>query len=286
MQLTDASFILAFALSACASPTPDCASSDRTLTPPEAGLRGTALDRSNTTPPPPCSSSPAVKTLRILSWNIKAGQVHGLDAVFTEIARWSADVILLQEVDVDVARSGGLDQPSILAERLAHEFVFAPTIEIGGGGLYGIAALSRVPLRGAHRIALSNSYACEARVGLDIRLCFGAEELRIVNHHADYFEPAASASIDELVNHITPATQPTIFAGDLNQTIHDEGPMSAVDAGLVDVFSQHDDGPTQGRRRIDFMFVDEKVAQFISSARVLATSASDHPALLVELRLL
>lgn len=283
MLLVHASAILTFSLTACASPTPTCASRDEDAALPRDYLAGTVLDAPGFVDPQPCPRSSTGGSLRLLSWNIKAGRVRGLDAVIREIARWNPDVVLLQEVDVNVERSGFLDQPRLIAERLRYEFVFAPTVAIGSG-LYGIAALSRVPLHAAYRIPLSNSYACEARAGLDLRLCFGAKELRIVNHHADYTEAAASASIDEIVRMITPAEVPTIFAGDLNQTLREHGPMTAIDAGLVDAIRQHNNRQTHGGRTIDFLFVDRDTARLITDAQVLTTVASDHSALSIDLQ--
>jgi hypothetical protein len=166
MQLTDAPLILALVLPACAPPTPSCAANDSMANRPQVELIGTALDGSISAPPQHCSASGGQPSLRLLSWNIKAGRVQGLDAVIAEISRWNPDVVLLQEVDMEVERSGFLDQPRVIGERLGYEFVFAPAIVVEGG-LYGIAALSRVPLREAHRVPVTNMYACEMRVGLE-----------------------------------------------------------------------------------------------------------------------
>ncbi|MCY3003234.1 MAG: hypothetical protein NTV21_15650, partial [Planctomycetota bacterium] len=64
----------------------------------------------------------APRELRVASYNIKHGE--GLDGrvdlerTAAVLARFDADLIALQEVDVGVRRSGGVDQPHALAQQL------------------------------------------------------------------------------------------------------------------------------------------------------------------------
>lgn len=274
---------LALALTACTQSPSICAPREKPTAMPPVELMGTALARSDGYPPLPCTKMSEGGTLRILSWNIKVAQLEGIDAVVDELSRWNPDVVLLQEVDVGVERSGFLDQPRIIADRLGLEFVFAPTVVVDHG-LYGIALLSRAPLHDVQRIPLSNSYACEDRAAIAARLCFGATELRIINHHADYAEAAASASIDEIIDSIGHPSSSTVFGGDLNQTPQGHGPKLALSAGLLDAIPPHNSKPTHGRQRIDFVFVDRDTARLITNAQILTNDASDHSAILVDLQ--
>jgi endonuclease/exonuclease/phosphatase family metal-dependent hydrolase len=83
-----------------------------------------------------------------------------------ELARAGADVVLLQEVDRDLRRSGGLDQAAVLADRLGMSYRFAASLAgtLGGSLLpsrtstpergYGVALLTRLPVSTWHVMRL------------------------------------------------------------------------------------------------------------------------------------
>jgi crotonobetainyl-CoA:carnitine CoA-transferase CaiB-like acyl-CoA transferase len=93
-----------------------------------------------------CSVAAEAPRLRAASWNMRAARSASLDAVAEVIAQIDPDVIALQEVDVGVLRTGRVDQPALLAQRLGYHHAFAASIEYQGG-VYGLAVLSRVPFR-------------------------------------------------------------------------------------------------------------------------------------------
>jgi endonuclease/exonuclease/phosphatase family metal-dependent hydrolase len=222
--------------------------------------------------------------VRVASWNIKVGSTRGLDAVIDTLRQIDADVILLQEVDVGVERSGGVDEPRQLADALGHHYAFAPTLVLDGG-TYGIAILARVPFALVAKIPLSNDGAAEPRTAIDAHFCIGGATLRVINHHADYTLTGAENSVVELLNVVTASNQPpTLFAGDFNQEPADRGPMACRQVGLVDVLANFDPAATFGTRRIDYFFADSRAAAWVSGAHVVAVGeASDHFALVVDL---
>ena len=65
-----------------------------------------------------CSALDERSSVSILSWNIAVAQRSNLDEVFAVLEEADADVVLLQEVDVETERSGGVNQAEWLAERL------------------------------------------------------------------------------------------------------------------------------------------------------------------------
>jgi endonuclease/exonuclease/phosphatase family metal-dependent hydrolase len=226
--------------------------------------------------------------IRIASWNIKVGSIEGLDAITAALLAIDADVIMLQEVDVDVARTGVVDQPREIANALGHQYAFAPTVALEGG-TYGIAMLSRLPYQFVGTVPLTNAGAAEPRTAIEAHLCIGASELRVINHHADYTLAAAETSVLELADYISDEAQlgalPTLFGGDFNQEPTDRGLRACVDAGLVDVLAEFDPAPTRGSRRIDYVFAKACTAAWILAAEVVSSSASDHQALVVDLEL-
>jgi endonuclease/exonuclease/phosphatase family metal-dependent hydrolase len=89
-------------------------------------------------------------SLRIMTYNIHS--CIGMDGrlsparIARVIAACDPDVVALQEVDVGRAKTGLMDQAAWLANQLAMDHVFQPTM-VSGSERYGNAILSRVPFR-------------------------------------------------------------------------------------------------------------------------------------------
>jgi endonuclease/exonuclease/phosphatase family metal-dependent hydrolase len=229
------------------------------------------------------ATSHELPALRVASWNIKAAQTVGLDAIVAQLLELDPDVVLLQEVDSNVERTFGVDQPRVIAEALGFDHTFAPTLALEGG-LYGIATLSRLPFSSAKRIELSNVDAYEPRTALDVSVCAGSMQLRLVNHHADVVREAAAASLREIVAELSnQAPHPLVFAGDFNQKPDDAGLLECRRAKLHDALESLDPRPTRGKNRIDYAFVDAQSSSSVIAGSVVPTTASDHHALLVEI---
>ena len=95
-------------------------------------------------------------TVRLATWNIFGGRTWDgarvdLDLTLATLRRLDADLVALQEVDRDLPRSGRVDQARALGEALGMDWRFAPALLGPGGGAYGIALLSRLPLGGWRR---------------------------------------------------------------------------------------------------------------------------------------
>jgi len=116
--------------------------------------------------------APARSRYRVVAWNIERGkQLTGqIDALRHEPYLREADVLLLTETDIGMARSGNVDVARTLAAALGMHYIFAPcylSLVKGSGverdvegendlGLHGNAILSRYPLRRPTRIELRN----------------------------------------------------------------------------------------------------------------------------------
>jgi len=116
--------------------------------------------------------APARDRYRFVAWNIERGsQLDGQIEVFREHPYLkSADVLLLTESDVGMARSANRDVAQTLARELGMHYAFAPcylNLAKGSGadheaegdnelGLHGNALLSRYPIRGVRSVALEN----------------------------------------------------------------------------------------------------------------------------------
>ena len=97
--------------------------------------------------------------MRLLTYNIHKGiggrdRLYRLERVIETIEQENPDLICLQEVDRNVARSKFDDQPRLLARHFnAAAHIYQQNVHVREGG-YGNLLLSRWPLAGHHQISL------------------------------------------------------------------------------------------------------------------------------------
>lgn len=222
-------------------------------------------------------------TLRVASYNIKAGVDSSLDEIAEVLREIDADVVALQEVDLGVPRSEGLDQTEVLAQALGYPHFAYASARKRRGGDFGVAVLSRLPLAGAERIDLHGGLRAQPRAALDATVCVGGAPLRVVSVHADFVSSAARRDIRTLRDRVLEDVGlGVIIAGDLNVKPHARGPDELRALGLVDLLAGIDDAPTfpgfPGPKRIDYFFADAPLAAENGhhGGGVIETRASDH----------
>jgi endonuclease/exonuclease/phosphatase family metal-dependent hydrolase len=257
--------------------------------------------------------------IRIVTYNIKSGRYHpqGLEAVARIIETLAPDIVGLQEVDEHMQRTGGVAQTDWLSRRLRMAGLFAPALA-HDGGQYGIALLSRRPIRAHERRPLFRPaypdaasrprHDSEPRVMLGARLALprpgseGSYLLNIVVTHLGLTQDQRLVQAREVAEFARAwaGTQPLVVLGDFNcdpgapelaplrvslvdacdaQEISGEARITfPTDAGAAVVSSA---GPTA----IDYVWVSPGVN--IRSARVLMdeSRASDHRPLVVAVEL-
>ncbi len=242
--------------------------------------------------------------LRVLVLNIFAGKdaagAPNLDRVAALVRASGADIALLQEVDVGTRRSGGVDQPAVLASLTGFDAAFGSTLDYQGGK-YGIAILSRWPIMRDSMIPLPISPpqaraggAYEPRGALLAVIETPAGPLVILNTHLD-----ASGDdryrLQELATLVRTAESqrglgtPLLIGGDFNSRPDSEVIRRALASGWRDLWAECGGGregntyPAHAPvRRIDYLFVAD--AGTCSDARVLGEGISDHLGLLVTVR--
>ncbi len=224
-----------------------------------------------------CADNPVTPptALRLASYNVKSGLESSLDRVAEQLRAIDPDVVALQEVDVGVDRTGRIDEAAELGARLGMTPVFAATIDRGGGA-YGIAMLSRVPIQSSQRVELRAFGTYEPRVAIDAELCMGTHPIRFIAVHADFINP--TANLEVLARHIAPYVgSGVVVAGDLNAGPKDAGPKHLVSRGLVDLFHL-DERFTfwPAKTRVDYVFADMPIARHVAKLEVGDDKASDH----------
>lgn len=227
-------------------------------------------------------TAPAPARLRVVTWNMHAALSSSVETVAGVLAGLDADILLLQEVDAFTNRSGEVDQPRQLAEILGYEYVFASALPWDGGE-FGLAILSRLRFAAIERIWLDAAVTSEQRMGLVATLCRGAQEIQVVNHHADIFPAGATQNMKQLVAALGGAIgSGLVLGGDLN----DEGSSPVIDAlvenGMADVVKSYDPSATHGGRRLDYVLADSVLAPAVIAGEVVPTTASDHRPVVAE----
>jgi len=249
-------------------------------------------------PPPELA---ATRALRVMSYNVHGcvGSDFRLDPprVARVIAACEPDVVALQELDVERARSGRVDQPRTLAEQLGMQLAFCSARECDGGR-YGNAVLSRHPIEVMRAACLpQRGQRREQRAVQWVRVQAPGLLLNVVNthlglDHGERMQQAAAILGSEWV-HEARALGPTVLCGDFNA-----GPRSAVYRKLT---SELRDAqrlvPGRGPRgtfpsllpllRIDHVLVSPElhVRRCTVAASWRAKLASDHLPLFVDLSL-
>lgn len=236
----------------------------------------------------PCQAdAPVPARVRVATWNISAARLGGLDAIEAGLRQLDADVVLLQEVDVGVRRTGGVDQPRRLGEALGMQHAFAASVPFDGGD-FGMAVLTRLPLSRALRVSLESDGGYEDRIALDVTACAGPIGLRVVDVHADFVASTNERNLVELAEHVGPvAPWPTVIGGDFNAPPDAPGVRALLEhTGAVDLFAGRDPSPTRAGERIDYLLASPSLdAAVVSVGHGGTSEVSDHAPLWVDLAL-
>jgi endonuclease/exonuclease/phosphatase family metal-dependent hydrolase len=239
---------------------------------------------------------PADGRLTVVSWNIAQGARY--EDIRDALGAFSADIYLLQEVDMGVRRSDYRNVAKDLAYDLGLNWLFAGEFqEIGQSrrgipALTGQAVLSRYPIHDGFALPFENQ--AKLRWRLDPlqprrggRLALRTESAGVILYNA-HIESAKDNSfrhkqVNEMLSNyleLKRVDHPVVFAGDFNTVkVSDKSPIiqSLLNEGFVDALGQD---MSQRRTSIhheyplDWIFVKSFAAQL---GRVIDVSrASDH----------
>lgn len=164
---------------------------------------------------------PASTQLKILSYNIHhaEGTDDKLDVqrIADIIKASKADVVAVQEVDRNTTRTRKVDQAAELGKLTGMHAEFAKAIDYQGGE-YGLAILSRWPIKDLKVHELPRKEKQEQRIVMEARIKpEGRPAFTFLNTHLQHDNNATreqqAARINELFSQ---ASGPVILAGDLN----------------------------------------------------------------------
>lgn len=209
--------------------------------------------------PPPPSSDPT--RVRAVHWNLEHGNEYAQieRALLTHPELRDADLVLLNEADLGMARSGNRDVAADLAQALGLHGVFAALfLELTPGrdddlrfaarrenqeSLFGVAILSRWPIIEARVVDLPSperiQFDLERMIGRHVGLAAAIERpgasFVAVSAHLEVHRTRAhrAAQVRVLADALQGETRPVILAGDFNTHTFDRGLWHAPLAGAL-----------------------------------------------------
>ncbi|SKB68697.1 Metal-dependent hydrolase, endonuclease/exonuclease/phosphatase family [Sphingobacterium nematocida] len=233
----------------------------------------------------------SAQTVRVLTYNIhhanppsKPGVID-IDAIAEVINAVDADVIGIQEVDVNVPRSGTVDQAKRLAELTNTNYFFSKGIDLDNGE-YGILILTKHKITGQRRYDLPMPVKSENRslAIVDIALSNG-KTISLANTHLDLKDDNKIAQAKFINDLVDGYKHPLILVGDLNAS------PTSVPIQLLEqkfVRNKKDNGPTfpnvNTKEEIDYILISKPSKFKWKKYKVVdASYPSDHLPLSAEI---
>jgi len=215
------------------------------------------------------------------------------------IAHYSPDIVALQELDVELFRSGMIDQAKEIADRLNMHFHFHPSFRLEKG-YFGNAILSRYPMRLVKADGLPafrHRQLLEKRGAIWTEAQVDGVKINLINTHLGLNRKERQEQIDMLLGPewmSNPACRiPVLLCGDLNAS-----PLSGVyrkiKTKLHDVQKRINGSRPQSTwpsrfplMRIDHIFVSSDIVVTETSVprTTLTQSASDHLPLVAHIKI-
>ncbi|GAA1065094.1 endonuclease/exonuclease/phosphatase family protein [Streptomyces asiaticus] len=261
-----------------------------------AGLAASAAGTSGV-----AAAATGPRPLRVATFNIHHGaspaDVLDLDRVARVIQAMRVDVVGLQEVDRFWKRSGFVDQPAWLGERLGMRHAFGANLDLDPEEpgrprrQYGTAVLSRWPIRSWANTPLPLVPGHEQRgllrATLDVRGACVDFAVTHLQHNDSQERERQSARIVELLGS---SPERTILVGDLNATSETPEIRTLTDV-LGDVWPQAGTGDgftydsVNPHARIDFLLPSRDLRPLTAQVFTADPEASDHLPVVSELLL-
>ena len=216
--------------------------------------------------------------MRLATYNVQHGRTPDgqvdIGLLARSCAALEADVLGLQEVDVNLRRSHDADTAAAVAAACGMAFVFGEAIAIRGGR-YGNALLVRGVIEDVEVIPIPDAEprsAIVAKATID-----GGDTLSVATTHLG-LRGAAASELPVVFDAMRNRPAPRVVLGDFNLDPDVVEPLAAV-AGFERVTSDHTWPVKRPRRTIDHVLLDGLRA---TATVVAPLPVSDHRALVVE----
>jgi len=235
------------------------------------------------------------KTIRVMTYNIHVGvgmdKKLDLPRIAAVIKQQHADLVGVQEVDRGVERTGRIDEIAELAKLTHMDFAFAFNLKYQGGQ-YGVAILSRYPIRATdHRLYL-NTREAERRGFIRAEINVDGRTVNFVTTHLDYqYEDGRVFEAEQLLAALKDVKGPLIVVGDFNDVptggayklMSEQFADAWIESGASDQgLSYPADKPA---KRIDYILSRRTDRIRSKKAWTVNTLASDHVPVVADLEI-
>ena len=236
------------------------------------------------------------KAIKIMTYNVhhcnppEKSNVIDVNAIAAVIKKQKADLVALQEIDINTARSGKINEAELLAKKSGYQhFFFAKAMDFDGGQ-YGILILSKYPLKDTHAypLPMDSVKGGEQRMLATGTVTLRGKTIRFGCTHLEaYNKTSRDLQIKEIVHIANTTSLRFIVAGDFNSNEGGEV-INILDENFArtcnDCPSTFWEGGETGA--IDFIAFRPKNAFTILSHKVVQNKeASDHMPVVAELQL-
>ena len=234
------------------------------------------------------------KTIRVMTYNIHVGigmdKKLDLKRIAEVINKEKPDLVGLQEVDRGVQRTQRIDEIIELSKLTHMDYAFAFNLPYQGGQ-YGVAILSRFPIRATEHRLYKNLREAERRGLIRAEVKIDGRLVHFVTTHLDYqHDDGRLFEAQQMLAFLSDVKGPLIVVGDFNDT--PAGDTSKLMRSLFDDawavrptdegFSYPADKPT---KRIDYIFMRRTDGIRTKRAWIVETLASDHIPVVADLEI-
>ena len=238
---------------------------------------------------------PSSKTLRVMTYNIHVGvgmdKKLDLPRVAGVINAQRPDLVGLQEVDRGVTRTQRIDEIVELGKLTRMDYAFAFNLHYQGGQ-YGVAILSRFPIRATDHRLYQNTREAERRGFIRAEVSVDGRVLNFVTTHLDYqYDDGRLFEAQQLLRALKDVQGPLVIVGDFNdipagrayQLMRYQFGDAWIESRSTDEgFSYPTDKPA---KRIDYIFFRLTDRVRTKRAWIVDTQASDHVPVVADLEI-
>ena len=220
-------------------------------------------------------------SLRIATFNIQHGRgpdgVADAGRLANALVLLDADVLGLQEVDVGVAASQGLDQVRLAADATGLAAAFGPVARVGWRGRYGNALLARGAIDDVEELGLPASARRDRRAALLARVVAAGRTLSVATTHLSVRYEDARPQLEAVLTALAARPAPRLLLADCNMAPAAVTPL-AEQAGMTVAIGSPTFPAAAPRVQIDHVAAAGLAFESVS---VPTSAVSDHRPLVV-----
>jgi endonuclease/exonuclease/phosphatase family metal-dependent hydrolase len=230
-----------------------------------------------------------------MTYNIHVGvgmdKKLDLPRIANVIKQQHADLVGLQEVDRGVERTQRIDEIAELAKLTKMDYAFAFNLKYQGGQ-YGVAILSRFPIRATDHRLYKNLREAERRGFIRAEVDIDGRVVNFLTTHLDYqYEDGRVFEAEQLLSGLKDVKGPLIVVGDFND-IPTGGAYRLMSDQFADAWIEsHAAGEglsypaDKPAKRIDYILTRRTDRITTKRAWIPETLASDHVPVVADLEI-